>query len=227
MAEWQPHPSLSEDLTSLIRRIVESIPPTHLEPPATGERFDDADAVANRLQNYAFSQGFAMVTGSCGKGRKTYLCKHHGTKTKNIRKLDDTPSKDGSTNRKHQVMNVHAKGCNWRCASKATEVDGVTTWRLKVPKGPPIEHSHELEPNPLIYDEHRRRLPDRSRAMELAAAHRRAGLTFSQSARVLAEVDARFDKKYYLDRKKYYNLVPPSALPPDVGPNRNRKRKRN
>ena len=70
-AQWTPHPRLDDDLKPLIQKVIDGIPQEHLEPPSSTETFDVPDNAWTRLQNYAFSQGFAIVTGSCGTGRKS------------------------------------------------------------------------------------------------------------------------------------------------------------
>ncbi len=108
---WQPHPNLDPSLIPIIQRAIDRIPPAHLEPPADDELFDIPSEAYERLQNYAFSQRFQIVTGSCEVGRRNYPCIHHKADTKNYRKLDDHASKDGSTNRKQELTKIKAKHC--------------------------------------------------------------------------------------------------------------------
>ena len=82
---WVPHPYLDEDLHPILQRAINRIPPSHLLPPSKNEIFYTPDEAWTRLQDYAFSQGFAIVTAQCGKAdpRKTYKCIHHSADTKN------------------------------------------------------------------------------------------------------------------------------------------------
>ncbi|CAF9942052.1 hypothetical protein IMSHALPRED_003174 [Imshaugia aleurites] len=128
---WVPHPYLEEDPHSILQRAIDRIPPSHLLPPSKNETFNTPDDAWTRLQDYAFSQGFAIVTGQCGKAdpRKTYKCIHHSAETKNWRKKIQTYKdlKRGGSNR---------------------------TWVLDLGKQ---EHSHDVPPNPPDYEIHQQR----------------------------------------------------------------------
>jgi len=91
---WQPHPNLNPSLTPIIQRAIDRIPPVHLKPSADGELFDIPNEAYERLQNYAFSQKFQIVTGSCEVDRRNHSCIHHKTDTKNDRKLDNHARKE-------------------------------------------------------------------------------------------------------------------------------------
>lgn len=77
--------------------------------PESGEQFDVSDEAYTRFQDYAFSQGFAVVVGSCGKGRKAYECVHHKFETQNNRKLHDHI--DEGSNRKFEPTKLKSKRC--------------------------------------------------------------------------------------------------------------------
>ena len=59
-----------------------------------GETFDTAKGCLARLQAFAFSQGFAVVTTKSSKERSNFSCIHHGGDTKNWRKLKQHIEKD-------------------------------------------------------------------------------------------------------------------------------------
>jgi len=108
---WQPHPNLNPSLILVVQRAIDRIPPAHLEPSAEGELFDISSEAYERLQNYAFSQRFQIVTESCEKDRRNYSCIHHKADIKNYRKLDDHASKDDSMNRKQKLTKIKVKDC--------------------------------------------------------------------------------------------------------------------
>ena len=97
VSSWSPHPDLEVSFVPVIQKIIDSIPPAHLLPPRDREIYDAPSACFERLQNFAFSQGFAVVTGSCGRAgnpRKYYRCIHHGDKTRNWRRLEEHVRKE-------------------------------------------------------------------------------------------------------------------------------------
>ena len=116
---WVPHPYLDEDLIPILQRAIDRIPPSHLLPPRKNETFDTPDDAWTRLQDYAFSQGFAIVTGQYGKAdpRKAYKCIHHSVETKNWRKLPEHKGEqdlEHRTTRQQEKTKIKAKACEWR-----------------------------------------------------------------------------------------------------------------
>lgn len=200
---WQPHLGLDPDLVPIIRKAIDAMPAAHLIEPKTGETFDSHEAAWDRVQNWAFTQGFAMVTGPCHTGSKYYECIHRGKETANKRKLDQHASKDGSTNRTQELTHIKAKDCKWRLVLQWKEL----SWRLKVPPSR-IEHSHLLVPDPLTYTVHKQRQPDYHRACEQARVHRESGLPYRTSDRLLDNTPKDDDVLLHIDRRKYYNLIP-------------------
>jgi hypothetical protein len=79
------------DLVAKIRQVTRSLPEAHLLTPAAGELFESREAALLRLHNWAFTQGFAVVTQSGRKNRSIFECIHHGKKTKDG--LLDAPKK--------------------------------------------------------------------------------------------------------------------------------------
>ena len=69
-------------------------------------------------RKYAFSQESVVVTGSCasrGNPRKYYYCIHHGTETKNWRKLDEhVGTREESTDRQGELTKARGLNCKWR-----------------------------------------------------------------------------------------------------------------
>lgn len=69
-------------------RALERIPDDHLIPPYEGEPFTTAIDAKDRVQDYAFSQEFAIVTHNYDKIRQIIVleCTQHRSHTKNWRK---------------------------------------------------------------------------------------------------------------------------------------------
>ncbi len=204
---WQPHLNLDLSLIPIIQRAIDRISPAHLEPPADGELFDISNEAYERLQNYAFSQGFQIVIGFCEVGRKNYSCIHHKADTKNYRKLDDHASKDGSTNRKQKLTKIKAKDCKWRCFISYRSLDRSDenkTWVLRVRDQ---THNHDVVVNSLSYDTHKKRQPKQAKAIELTKTNRLSKLIYRASERVLENILKDYDQKFHLFKKQYYNLI--------------------
>jgi hypothetical protein len=91
-------------LASQIQQAIKSLPPAHLIMPVTEESFATPDDALQRLQDWAFTQGFAVVTESRNKNRAIFHCIHHKKKTRNSRKT--------ATEDQERVETViKAKGC--------------------------------------------------------------------------------------------------------------------
>ena len=71
-----------------------------------------------------------------------------------------------------------------------------------------LEHSHEMNPNPLNLKVHLQRHPDQAKAMELARTHRRSGLTHKQSLTLLENTVQDPEELLTVTKKQYYNLIP-------------------
>ena len=88
-----------------------------LLPPQQGELFDNPKACLRRLQGYALSQGFAVVTTTSKKNRAQFACIHHGVETRNWRGLEEYIQKDAEgkilSSRKREDTAANAKDCSW------------------------------------------------------------------------------------------------------------------
>jgi hypothetical protein len=82
-------------------RAVAELPTDFFSFPVTGEVFESKAECKARVQGFALSQGFAVVVGKSshdGTPRAEFLCIHHGTVTRNHRKLEDEVEKDSEDN---------------------------------------------------------------------------------------------------------------------------------
>ena len=177
-----------------------------LLPPQQGELFDNPKACLRRLQGYALSQGFAVVTRSSEKGRARFTYIHHGTETRNWRGLEERVERDADgnllSNRKREDIDANAKDCPWEMYWSVRSVGkrgwGILAGQLGITKD---VHSHILAPNPLIYKVHQKATAQYQQAVTLALGHRLAHQSYSSMRQVLDSSDLR------IDRKTYYNLV--------------------
>jgi hypothetical protein len=65
MSSWLSDSRLDESLIPVIQKIRDQTSPEHLKNSQIDEQYDVSNEVYTRLQNYVFSQGFAVVTGFC------------------------------------------------------------------------------------------------------------------------------------------------------------------
>ena len=84
-------------LTRRIQTAIDALPPAHRLPPSDDEVVSSLEAGKLRLQDYAFTQGFALVVETNDKkhGRLVLHCNRHKTKTKDWRKLSEEDKEKG------------------------------------------------------------------------------------------------------------------------------------
>src|SRR5437764_10271011 len=85
-------------LRKLVEDTVEAFDSAWLLPPQQGELFESAKDCLRRLQGYALSCGFAVVTTTSKKGRAQFACIYHGAETKNCRNLKVHIDRDKDNN---------------------------------------------------------------------------------------------------------------------------------
>ena len=92
------HPLCPPHLRKVVEDAVDAFDNAWLLPPQAGEVFDTAKACFRRLQGFAPSRGFAVVTTTSKTTRAQFACVHHGEKTKNWRGLEDHIERDAEGN---------------------------------------------------------------------------------------------------------------------------------
>jgi hypothetical protein len=201
------HPLCPPHLRQLVEDTVQSFDDAWLLPPQDGELFDSGKACLDRLQGFALSRGFAVVTTSSTAGRYRFGCIHRGKETKNWRKLEDHVQKDPESkqivsNRQKEKTSQNARGCDWEMYWSVRSVgkrgSGQVAGQLGITRD---AHNHVLAPNPFIYKVHQKATSQYKEAVNLALGHRLAHQPYSAMRRVLDSSGLS------IDRKTYYNLV--------------------
>ena len=101
---------LNEDTRKQLEKAWKTIPPAHLTLPLNGQSFQNPDECAEHLQHYAFSVGFAIVVTSVEKGkRKRWGCVHHGTSTRNTRKLNEEKKTRGPNKNRKERRRINCR----------------------------------------------------------------------------------------------------------------------
>ena len=113
MESWVPPAGLPDFVVAPIQQAIEKIPSPHFLPPQASELLDPDEAY-ERLQNYAFTQGFCIVISSHDRA-KTYVrfvCIHHDFTIRNWCKLDEHRTEE--SNRRKEYISICARGCPWQ-----------------------------------------------------------------------------------------------------------------
>ena len=115
---FEVHPNCPEHLKKLVTEIVRFIKPSYLEEPVHGELFDTKEACLARLQGYALSKGFVVVTLQSKAIDAQFRCIYHAKQPRNTHKLEDhvVLDKEGVILSKRQRENTKfaGLGCTWK-----------------------------------------------------------------------------------------------------------------
>lgn len=160
-------------LDDRIRQAMELMPPAHRLVPVDNETFSSLEEGKLRLQNYAFTQGFALASTSFQKGKTILIldCTRHGKKTRNTRHIEDE-------DRLRQGNKVFFDNCRYRVRLKLKDA----TWRLVITN---TEHSHDLASDPFSLRQHIDKDPNRSVAIKQAENLHGAGIKYRQALRAV------------------------------------------
>lgn len=198
MADERPsfvaHTQCPAHLRKRVEDYADSLPQAWLLPPQAGEVFDQAQDCLARLQGYAFTRGFAVVTTTSKKGRAQFACIHHGQETKDWRHLSEE-------DRQRHNHTLNQKDCPWAVYWSVRSVgrrgSGILAGQLGITR---LDHNHGPAPNPLIFKQHEKATPGYQQALERALGHRLAHQPYAAMQRVLSTAGLR------INRKTYYNL---------------------
>jgi hypothetical protein len=153
------NPLCPPHLRKAVEDAVETFDSAWLLPPQSGEVFQTAKDCLRRLQGYALSRGFAVVTTTSKKNRAQFACIHHGAETKNWRGLEDRVKRDAEgeivSGRKREDTLTNARQCTWEMYWSVRSVGkrglGVLAGQLSITRE---VYNYILAPNPFIYKIH-------------------------------------------------------------------------
>jgi hypothetical protein len=181
--------SITLELQAQIDRAIEAIPVSHREPPLHGTVVADPAIAFDRIQDWAFINGYAFVKESINDLRCRFECIHHKPDTRNGRKIEERDRKRVSTF-------VKATGCK-ACLYVSRQKKRGNQWILCYSKY--TEHNHPPAIDPFKLPPHRHRRPGYTQAITLARTHRGV-ISFATSANILEKMGLE------IDRKMFYNL---------------------
>ena len=141
--------SVTPELAAQIDTAIAALPRAHLEKPITDEKFQSRDEALKRLQDWAFTQGFAIITNTTRADRVHYGCSKHRGKLVRTTRMTDPEG------RERPLKKTREGGCCWSAyisKRKATGDLWVFTWKHD-------KHNHPPNPNPFSYGQHRAKQP--------------------------------------------------------------------
>ena len=147
----------STALDACLQKAIALLPPSHRLLPHDDEIFQFSEDAKTRVQDHAFTQGFAVVTENNDKKKHLVIldCIRHHIESKNTRKLDE---KD----RKRLNTKVTFNECKYRIRVKRNKDE---VWRLILTN---MEHNHEMAIDSFSFQKHNSRDPDRATALDHA-----------------------------------------------------------
>ena len=181
LSPWSVHLDCPEHLRDILEKVVNEYSPEWLQQPATGEVFSSMDEAHSRLVAFSLSQGFNVVCPHSTQKPQpvsTFSYFHHGTETKNWRKLPERVEKDEKGNvvgkRKLDFTVVRQTGCPWSYRVSYKNISkrgsGERGYILTV-KDLSHGNTHRLASNPFVYQRHRERLTEYQALRAQARAH--------------------------------------------------------
>src|SRR5438045_1694219 len=180
--------TVTSGLAAQIKAAIAALPAAHRSPPKEKEIVESPEAAFVRLQDWAFTHGFALVRESTRKDRVLFECTHHKKTMKNWRKTPET-------NRERVETKTQSRGCKFGLyVSKQKKLGGL--WALG---STCLEHNHAPNPDPFQYVQHHDKKPGHFQAVELATSHH-GTLSYNLSAEILRK------ESLELGRREYYNL---------------------
>jgi hypothetical protein len=209
---WKAKSGCAEHHRAAIERLVNSLPPSYLLPPRSGEIFANLDDCNSRLRGYALAEGFDVVRH--GGGTKLnpgcrYKYIFHGINTQNHRKLEDHVGKDSegriTSKRQRDATSVRQLQCTWSasCSFKSVgkQRSGDKAFVLIVQCD--THEGHQLADDPFTFPGHLKSSEEFQEALRQAKKHRQQILPYSVSRRL---IDAE-DLGVVLSSRDYYNSV--------------------
>ena len=157
--------TVTAKVTAQLAVATAALPLAHRLNPDENESFESKEAAFLRLQNWAFTKGFAIVKESAktkvGQVVRLYLeCVHHKKETRNTRKLSEG-------DRKRLQTRTQTNNCKFSIVVSYQEKNSCWTVR-----GKNLEHSHAPNPDPFQYHQHRDKIPGRETVISMASTHR-------------------------------------------------------
>jgi hypothetical protein len=183
--------TVTPELRAHIDEAIAALPPAHCRPPTKGEIVESPSSGYVRLQDWAFTHGFALAIESANAERTMFRCTRHQKKTRNTRKTEEA-------DRRRVETHTQARGCQFNLyISKQKRLGDNWAIGFNLSK---LVHNHAPNPDPFVYIAYRSKRPGYAQALELAS-NLRGVVGYAAAAEILNK------KGWEIDRKQYYNLL--------------------
>jgi hypothetical protein len=164
--------TMTPGLATQIEVAVAALPTAHRLAPQEREIVENEEAFP-RLQDWAFTRGFAFAIESAKPGRIVFRCTHHQKRTRNTRR---TAEADWERVQKQ----TQSRGCPFALyVSEQKRLGG--GWAIG---STCLEYNHPPNPDPFQYIQHRSKRPGHAQAVVAATAHCGV-ISYSESAEIL------------------------------------------
>jgi hypothetical protein len=156
--------TVTPELAAQLSAAIAALPPAHRSNPRENEAFELREAAFVRLQDWAFTKGFALVTESAkthnGQVVRVYLnCLHHKKETRNSRKLAEEERQRAQTQ-------TQANSCKFSIGIYYRKEE--REWRIRSKS---LVYNHAPNPDPFQYHQHQDKVPKYAAALTAAEVH--------------------------------------------------------
>jgi hypothetical protein len=158
------------------------------QAPTKGEIVESKETALLRLQDWAFTYGFALAIESGTADRVRFQCIHHKRDTRNTRKTLEEA-------RKRVETKTQSRSCKFGLYISKQKRLG-NQWGIRPTH---LKHNHAPNPDPFQYIQHRSKRISYTKAITIAATHSRV-ISYTASAEILRKDGLE------VDRKQYYSL---------------------
>src|SRR5450432_3509639 len=160
-------------LAAQIEAAIAAMLAAHRSAPQEREVVETKDEAFVRLQNWAFTKGFALAIESARANRVLYQCTHHKRATKNARKTKEA-------DRQRVQTQTQVRGCRFGLyISLQKRLGG--RWAIG---SSCLEHNHAPNPDPFQYVQHQNKRLGHAQAVIIATGHRSV-ISYQASAKIL------------------------------------------
>jgi hypothetical protein len=132
--------TMTPALAAQIQAATAALPAAHRAAPQEREIVESKEAALLRLQNWAFTKGFALATESTRPKRVVFQCTHHKKKTKNSRKTAEA-------DRQRVQTQTQARGCQFSIYISKTQKAN-DQWAIR---STCLHHNNAPNPDPFQY----------------------------------------------------------------------------
>lgn len=210
LEKTQTYLNLPSHLRKLWLKKLKTFPVAWLQKPSSKERFESPQQCLERLNAYGFLEGCLFVTGrsrSDGTPNFQYLCKFHGEKTANKRKLEERVAKDEEgkiVTQRQRDTQVKKRGCPVEYFLSHKIINNTTKERAWIGIWKEDTHeNHALHLNPFAFVAHEQSTEAHQQLIAQARKYRFGKQSYSKACELLKQEHLGLT----LSQKTYYNLI--------------------